>query len=286
MSDEDETTHPFEEAAGDTDDSDDTDPIGSATVESDDETDPIDDTDMTDDGETGGIQTKSDSDDDRERELEKWEDRLDQREEGLDLRAEKLKDRAEELDQREADIETERANLEDWRADLDDWEAQLEQREQDLDDREAAIRERETELAERAADLDEKEQTLHTYVSDNLGDVDAKITDAVRESIGRAMQDIEPGKAEVDQESVDQTVSSAIDSAMADHKKGRFGAPGTVVFGLIGLALVAGGVSTIFLAEATNLTPLFADELANYGVAAALVLVGLAINLAAAAGRL
>jgi hypothetical protein len=100
------------------------------------------------------------------------------------------------------------------------------------------------------------------------------------------MQDIEPGKAEVDQESVDETVASSIDSAMADHRKGRFGTPGNVVFGLLGLALVAGGVSVIFLAESANFTQLFADELANYGAAAALILIGLAVNLSAAAGRL
>jgi len=289
MSDDEESTHPFEDVAGDSDDGD-ADPIADSTVDTnttdDEETGGVQTKSDSDDEKTSGLQTKSDSDDDHERDLEKWEDRLEQREEGLDLRAEKLKDRAEELDTREAEIEAERADLEGWRADLEDWEARLEQREQDLDDREAAIREREAELADRAADLDEKEQTLHTYVGDNLGDVETKMTDAVRESIGRAMQDIEPGKAEVDQESVDQTVSAAIGDAMADYKKGRFGTPGTVVFGLVGLALVAGGVSTVFLAESANLTPLFADELSNYGAAAALVLVGLAINLAAAAGRL
>lgn len=284
---DDENTHPFESVAEESSDGDtDQDPIAdTASEETDDE--PISESiaDESGDEGTGGIQTKSD-DEDHERELEKWEDRLDQREEGLDRRAEKLKDRAEELDTREAEIEAERTDLEEWRADLEDWEARLEQREQDLDDREAAIRERENELADRAADLDEKEQTLHTYVGDNLGDVETQITDAVRESIGQAMQDIEPGKAEVDQESVDQTVSAAIDSAMADHKKGRFGTPGNVVFGLIGLALVAGGVSVVFLAESANLTSLFAEPMYNYGAAAALVLVGLAVNLTSAAGRL
>ena len=283
MSDEDnadDMEHPFEAAVDDTDDDgSDLDPIAADESEADDD-------DLSTDEETAGVQTRAGDTGDRERDLEKWEDRLDQREEGLDLRAEKLKDRTAELDEREENLEIERGELDEWRSDLEDKQARLDQREQDLDDREAAIRERENELGERAADLDEKEQTLHTYVGDNLSNVEGKITDAVRESIGTAMQDIEPGKAEVDQESVDETVSAAIDSAMADHRKGRFGTPGNVVFGLLGVALVAGGVSVLFLAESANFTQLFADELANYGAAAALVLVGLAVNLTAAAGRL
>jgi len=277
MSDDEESTHPFEDVAGDSDDGD-ADPIADSTV----------DTDTTDDEETGGVQTKSDSGDDHERELEKWEDRLDQREEGLDLRAEKLKDRAEELDTRESDIEAERADLEDWRTDLEDWEARLEQREQDLDDREAAIREREAELAERATDLDEKEQTLHHYVGNNLAEVESAITETVQEAVSSAAKRIEPGEATVDQESLNQTIESAIDDAMADHggTRGRFGTAGNILIGLIGLVFVVGGATVLFATQTDVIPRAFSDTGLNYGAAAILVFIGLAINLSAAADRI
>lgn len=279
MSDEDtsqdDDDHPFETAAGNASSSEpDRDPLAD------------DDSDDEGDNETAGVQARSDDSDSGEEDLQKWEDRLDQREEGLDLRAEKLKDRTADLDEREQSLEIEREELEEWRADLEERQAHLDQREQDLDDREAAIRERENELAERASALEEKEQTLHTYVGDNLGDVEAKITDAVRGSISKSMQDIKPGKAEVDQQSVDETVASSIKSAMADQGNGRFGTVGNILLGLIGLVFVVGGATVLFSTQTDVIPRAFSDAGLNYGAAAVLVFIGLAVNLSAAADRI
>lgn len=225
---------------------------------------------------------------DREAELDKREDRLDQREDGLDVRAEKLKARADELDDREADLETERQELDTWRSDLEARKAQLDQREQDLDDREAAIQERESELEAWEAELDEHEQTLHTYVGSNLADVESAITETVREAVSSAAERIDPGPAEVDQESLNESVESAIADAMDDYSQssGRFGIAGNVLLGLTGLVFVVGGATVLFSTQTDAIPRAFDGVGLNYGAAAVLVFIGLAVNLSAAADRL
>ncbi|MEF8881255.1 MAG: hypothetical protein V5A34_01865 [Halapricum sp.] len=229
-----------------------------------------------------GIQDHEDTD--RETDLEMWEDRLDQREEGLDQRAARLKERAGELDDREAELEAEQEELDEWRSDLDARQSRLEKREAELDEREAEIRESENELAERAADLDEKEETLHNYVGNNLGDVESSITGTVREAVTSAVDRIEPGQAEVDQE----TVESAIATAMDDYSsgRGRFGIVGNLLLGLIGLVFVLGGATVLFSTETTAIPRAFSDAGLNYGAAAILIFIGLAVNLSAAADRI
>lgn len=317
MSDEDDsqdsTDHPFEAAIGGaTDDETDSDPLSAGSIDEpsvDDDPDSDEPTSESDDRETedtaddretadesgmdeldgqemAGVTTRTDDEDDRVADLEKWEDRLDQREEGLDLRAEKLKDRAAELDDREAELETERQDLDDWRGDLEERQARLDQREQDLDEREASIHERETELAERAAELEETEQTLHEYVGNNLGDVETRITDTVREAVATAAERIEPGEATVDQESLDQTVESAIDDAMRSRTRGRFGTAGNVLIGLVGLAFVLGGATVLFSTQTDAIPRAFTGASLNYGVAAVLVFVGLVLNLSTVADRI
>jgi septal ring factor EnvC (AmiA/AmiB activator) len=185
---------------------------------------------------------------DRAQALDKREERLDQREMGLDSRADQLDEREAELDERESQLDDRHEDLAKNRERLQQREASIEQREADLDEREEAARKRERELAEREDDLDRKEETLEAFVGDN--------------------------------------VESAVASAMSAYTGSRqFGPVGGLVVGLAGLVLVAAGVANGVATQSGSLPALLGGTTGDLILSAALVLAGLAGNLAAATDR-
>jgi ribonuclease Y len=181
--------------------------------------------------------------------------RLDEREMGLDARAEKLDEREDSLDERETELSERREQLADEYASLEDRQEQIERREGELDEREAAIEEREQELEAYATKLDERDETLREYVDDQVG------------------------------ESVEESMSSILEEHTA-AQSGRFGPTGGFLLGLVGLVLVVGGVGNALATEAATLPTLLSSTTVNVVVSAVLILVGLAVNLAAATDRI
>lgn len=227
--------------------------------------------------------------DEQERRLEEMEQRLERKEAELDERERRLEREAEELDEREDDLLERREEVVQLREEVEDLESDIEERTQRLDEREAAIEEQERELEERKSELAEKEQTLQNYVGDQLGDVESRLAETVRDSVRSSMQDVEGGG--VDEETLTTTVRESVDSALdqrdLEGSSSPFGAVLGSLLAFLGILLVAGGVANGLVAfvETTTVSPLFARTSANYIAASVLVIVGVAANLAAAAGR-
>lgn len=193
--------------------------------------------------------------DEWERELDKRERRLDERELGLDTRAEKLDEREQELDEREQELDKHQEELAEEREELQEWETDLEQRQETLDDRENELDEFEQELQERARQLREHEETLHNYIDGQVEDLE---------------------------ESMQNTILSILDTY---EDPGRFGPTGNLLIGLAGLVLVAAGVGYGAAIQFNPATGLFGGAVTDLAVAAALLIIGLAINLVTAADR-
>ncbi|MFC6974017.1 hypothetical protein ACFQL1_03960 [Halomicroarcula sp. GCM10025709] len=198
----------------------------------------------------------------REERLNEWEQRLEQRERELDQRAQELDQRERELDQQEEETLKRREQTVDLREELEDKEAELAEFESNLEDRRTALNERERELDERAAQLDREAETLEAYVGDQLDDLTGELGEQVEASVTAAMES-------------------------QDFGSGRLGALGGVSLGLLGLVLVVGGVANGIALQAGGLPTLFSPAAAtlNYAASTVLLLFGLALNLAAAAGR-
>lgn len=189
------------------------------------------------------------------RALEKRAQRLDQREMGLDSRAEKLDEREERLDEREEGLVEERETLAEQRTALDEREEAIADREQELDEREAALDQRQQELEEYSAELDRRDQTLREYVGDQVGD------------------------------SVESVVTAAMEEHAEGAQAGRFGPTGGLVLGLSGLVLVVGGVANALAIETGAFSAVLGSTTGNVVLSAAVILVGLTANLAAATDR-
>ncbi|WP_135663641.1 hypothetical protein [Halorhabdus rudnickae] len=194
-------------------------------------------------------------------ELTQREDRLDQRELGLDKRAADLQERAAQLDEREAALTERAAELEEYRDDLEAREERIAQREDELDDREARIDDQEAALAERADELDRTERTLQNYVGDQVGDIEEAIGDTVEEAVSSAIVHYEDDGSDL-------------------------GTTGNLLLGLAGAALLVGGTANAAAEIAGSSATILSSSTGNLGVGAALILIGLAVNLVAVTKRL
>ncbi|RLM88683.1 DUF3552 domain-containing protein [Haloarcula sp. Atlit-7R] len=194
----------------------------------------------------------------REREFAQMQRRLNEREMGLDQRGAELDRREEKIDAREDELDRRETELDEREYQLDEREAALEDRETDLDEREAELTEYDTQLSERAAELDEHEETLHTYLSGQMADVEASVT---------------------------ETMQDALDRYEADRATGRFGPTGTMLVGLAGVALVVAGIGFGALASAGTAPLSAGGTTVNLAIAAVVGIVGLALNLGTVAGK-
>jgi len=236
-----------EDAPTDDADEQDSDPVAAVTAVSDADTDATAD-DAAEDHPT-----------EREREFAKMQRRLDEREMGLDQRGTELDRREENLDAREEALDRRETELDEREYRLDEREAALDDRETDLDEREAELTEYDAQLSERAAELDEHEETLNTYLSGQMTDL--------KESVGETMYD-------------------ALDQYEADQSGGRFGPTGTMLVGLVGVALVVAGIGFGALASAGTASFGVGGTTANLAIAAVVAIVGLALNLGTVAGKI
>lgn len=200
-------------------------------------------------------------------ELEEKAQRLEEKEERLDQRERDLNKRERDLEKREQEVLERREENVDTRERLEEREQTLDERESALDDREQALEERERDLSRRADEIETKEEALSEHVRDELEAFEGSLVDKIEERTITAVQQ------------------------HGGNASGRFGTIGGVLLGLVGLVLVAGGLSNGLLAyvNATygaGVDPLLLEtSLANYAASAVLVFLGLAANLAAAAGR-
>jgi hypothetical protein len=197
--------------------------------------------------------------DKREADLDRRGNRLDQREDGLDKRATDLQDRAGHLDQREEELEDVRSQLEAKREELSQRDARIEEHEAELDERESAIAEREEELSQRAAELDRTERTLQEYVGDQVAEMESSMAETVRDAVSTGMSQYDGGGS-------------------------RLGTVGNLLLGLVGIALVVGGVVN-GLPILWGFEALLVGNETGLVVSVLLVFFGLAANLAAAASR-
>ncbi|MDQ2070943.1 Rnase Y domain-containing protein [Haloarcula sp. NS06] len=195
----------------------------------------------------------------REREFAQMQRRLNEREMGLDQRSAELDRREEKIDTHEAELDRREAELDEREYRLDEREATLNDRETDLDEREAELTEYDAQLSERATELDEHEETLNTYLSGQMADVEASIT---------------------------ETMHDALDRYEADRSAGRFGPTGTMLVGLAGVALVVAGIGFGALASAGTAPFSVGGTTANLVLAAVIGIVGLALNLGTVAGKI
>ncbi|NLV07788.1 hypothetical protein [Haloarcula rubripromontorii] len=195
----------------------------------------------------------------REREFAQMQRRLNEREMGLDQRSAELDRREEKIDAREDELDRRETELDEREYQLDEREAAIEDRETDLDEREAELTEYDAQLSERAADLDEHEETLHTYLSGQMADVEAAVT---------------------------ETMHDALDRYEADRAAGRFGPTGTMLVGLAGVALVVAGIGFGALASAGTAPFSVGGTTADLAIAAVVAIVGLALNLGTVAGKI
>jgi ribonuclease Y len=234
-----------------------TDPEGS-TEEPTDPEGPIEEASASEYAPVTGSESPAD-DDEGEREFDRRERRLDEREMGLEKRSEDLDEREQELDEREELLDEHREELEKRFKDLQDSEAELKQRKEELDERANEIEGTEEELDERARKLNEHEETLHRYIKEQTEDLETDIQ---------------------------ETIWSALDSYEEVRGVGRFGTTGTLLAGLAGLVLVAAGVGYGVGTVLGGGALLFPSVAANYIVAAALLVVGLAANLVTLTDRI
>ena len=228
--------------------------------------------------------------DEQERRLEEMEQRLERKEAELDEREQRLDREESELEGREDELLERREEVVSLRENVESLETEIDNRKQRLDEREAAIEEQERELDERKAELAEVEQTLQTYVEDQISDVESRLTQTVRDAIRSSASDIEGGGG-IDQErlttTVRQSVNSAIDQEDIEGSGSAFGAVLGSLLAFLGILLVAGGVANglVTFVQTDTVNPLFAQSSINYIVSSILVIIGFAANLAAAAGR-
>jgi hypothetical protein len=227
--------------------------------------------------------------DEQERRLQEMEQRLESKEAELDERESRLEREEAELETHEDELLERREEVVTLHEEVESLESEIEERRQRLDEREAAIEEQERELDEREAKLDEQEQTLHTYVDDQLGDLQSQLSRTVRDAVQSSMATVEVGG--VDEETLTQTIRQSVDSAIDEEdledESGAFGAVLGSLLAFLGILLVAGGVSNGLLTfvQTPTVSPLFAQSSVNYIASSILVIIGFAANLAAAAGR-
>ncbi|MBV0900207.1 hypothetical protein KTS37_00270 [Halomicroarcula salina] len=195
----------------------------------------------------------------REREFATMQRRLNEREMGLDQRGAELDRREENLEIRTEELDERAADLDEREYRLDEREAVLDDRETDLDEREAELTEYDRRLSERAEELDDDEETLNTYLSGQMEDVEASVT---------------------------ETMHDALDRYEASRSTGRFGPTGTMLVGLAGVALVVAGIGFGALASAGTVSFGLGGTTANLAVAAVVAIVGLALNLGTVAGKI
>jgi len=227
-------------------------------------------------GETGRPDAEEMS---REEELDEWEQTLDERERGLQQIRAELDSREEELDERDEQIRVKRQELQSREAELDEWEATLEERTTELDEREAAIEAQEQTLAERAEELDEHEAILENYVDDRVGDALDGRVDRIEKVVGDRIAALE--------DEVADNIQTEVSTAFEDQEETTpLSLASGVALGLVGTALVAVGVIFGFAGDISSIPALHSDSLINAIASGALVLVGLAATLTAAAGRL
>ena len=237
-----------------------------------------------------GIGSDADVQDEQERRLEEMEQRLERKEAELDEREQRLEREESELEGREDELLERREEVVSLRENVESLETEIDNRKQRLDEREAAIEEQERELDERKAELAEVEQTLQTYVADQLGDLESRVTQTVRDAVRSSMSGIEGGDG-VDEERLTTTVRQSVESAVAqedlEERGTAFGAVLGSLLAFLGILLVAGGVANglITFVETTTVSPLFDRSSINYIASSILVIIGFAANLAAAAGR-
>ncbi|EMA00616.1 ribonucrease Y [Haloarcula vallismortis] len=224
--------------------------------------------DNTDQNHEGESEADAKTDDDsavddrpteREREFAQMQRRLNEREMGLDQRSAELDRREEKIDTREEELDRRETELDEREYQLDEREAELNDRETDLDEREAELTEYDAQLSERAAELDEHEETLNTYLSGQMADVE---------------------------ESVTETMHDALDRYEASRSAGQFGPTGTMLVGLAGVALVVAGIGFGALASAGTAPFSVGGTTADLAVAAVVAVVGLALNLGTVAGKI
>jgi ribonuclease Y len=184
-----------------------------------------------------------------EEEINKRQKELQQRKRGLDDFSDELDEREEELESRQRELREKKGELDEREERLGKRETHIEELEAELNDRQVAVEERERELSERADELDEKEQVLREYVGD----------------------------------SVRQNVEDAVSNVMKSQGGSRLGTIGTLVLGLVGVALIVTGVLNAFSASIGAVPVVFETETANLGVTVVLVFSGLAANLTAVA---
>jgi uncharacterized protein (DUF3084 family) len=228
--------------------------------------------------------------DEQERRLEEMEQRLERKEAELDEREQRLDREESELEGREDELLERREEVVSLRENVESLETEIDNRKQRLDEREAAIEEQERELDERKAELAEVEQTLQTYVADQIDDLEGRITQTVRDAVRSSMSGIEGGGG-VDEERLTTTVRQSVESAIAqedlEERGTAFGAVLGSLLAFLGILLVAGGVANglVTFVQTDTVNPLFAQSSINYIVSSILVIIGFAANLAAAAGR-
>jgi ribonuclease Y len=217
---------------------------------------------LTDDAEAEsetGADPAGDHPTEREREFAQMQRRLDEREMGLDQRGAELDRREQKLDARTEELDRRESELDEREFRLDEREAALDDRETDLDEREAELTEYDAQLSERADELDEHEATLNTYLSGQMEDVEASVT---------------------------ETMHDALDRYEATRSTGQFGPTGTMLVGLAGVALVVAGIGFGALASAGTASFGLGGTTANLAVAAVVAIVGLALNLGTVAGKI
>lgn len=210
-------------------------------------------------GPSGETPAEEDALDERERELDKRQRRLNERELGLDKRADDLDERERALDEREQELDELQEELEQRRQEIQDKESSLNQFQEELDERENDLEEFEAELSDRATELGEHEETLNRYLEGQVEDLE---------------------------ESIQQTIRSALGSYEKSREPGRFGPTGNLLVGFAGLVLVAAGVGYAAWIALNATAGLFQAAVADFAVAAVLLIVGLAVNLATAADRI
>ncbi|NHN63854.1 DUF3552 domain-containing protein [Haloarcula sp. JP-Z28] len=194
----------------------------------------------------------------REREFAQMQRRLNEREMGLDQRSAELDRREEKSDAREEELDRQEAELDEREYRLDEREAALDDRETDLDKREAELTEYDAQLSERAAELDEHEETLNTYLSEQMSDLEETVTGTMYDALER----------------------------YENRSAGRFGPTGTMLVGLAGVALVVAGIGFGALASAGTAPFSAGGTTANLVIAAVVAIVGLALNLGTVAGKI
>lgn len=198
-----------------------------------------------------------------ETELEKRDRRLEQRELGLDQRADDLDERESKLNERAGELDERRDRIGNLRDELKAREQELDEREESLDNREEQISQQEQELQEYTEELKEKEETLREYVTEEVHELEDDMVANVQGAVANEMKEFRT-------------------------QGGRFGLVGGVILGVLGIGLLAAGI-TYAVATAGSvpgLDPFLDTTGGNYAVGALLIVIGLALNMGAVADRI